>query len=220
MHNLPPSIVHQISATLCASLPQPVADTPESRAARDETAIAAVAALHPADAFEAQLAAQIVDADAHAKDCLRLAVQPGQQPADIRRHRAHAIAMMRQMHIGLRALQRIQAMRTKSEPVAHPAAMEHPAPPNASVPAPAPARTATPDPAAPPPPDRDESKFGDRTEAEQYAALHPERAAHIRAHGDLPPRFDHGPPDPEVVEALVNGTSPIHQVLDRHTAAA
>jgi hypothetical protein len=220
MHNLPPSIVHQTSATLCASLPPPVADTPESRAARDETAIAAAAALHPADAFEAQLAAQIVDADAHAKDCLRLAVQSGQQPADIRRHRTHAIAMMRQMHIGLRALQRIQAMRAKSEPVAHPAAMERAAPADVSVPAPAPARAATPDPAAPPHPGQDETSFGDHTEAEQYAVLHPERAAHIRAHGSLPPSLDCGPPVPEIVEALVNGTSPIRRALDRDAATA
>jgi hypothetical protein len=56
--NLPPAIARQIFHTLTATLPPPVTDTPEDRAARDEAAIAAVAALHPADAFEALLAAQ------------------------------------------------------------------------------------------------------------------------------------------------------------------
>jgi hypothetical protein len=35
--------------------------------------MAAVAALHPADAFEAELAVQIIGAQAHAKECLRAA---------------------------------------------------------------------------------------------------------------------------------------------------
>ncbi len=68
MHTLPnpsASVSHEIFATLCAALPAPASDTPENRVARDETAMAAVAALHPIDAFEAKLAAEIVVADAY-----------------------------------------------------------------------------------------------------------------------------------------------------------
>jgi hypothetical protein len=68
--NLPVSITREIYASLCAILPPPVTDTAEARAARDESAMEAVVALHPSDAFEARLAVDVVAADAHAKDCL------------------------------------------------------------------------------------------------------------------------------------------------------
>jgi hypothetical protein len=56
--NLPPSVVREVYASLCAHLP-PRSDHPEVRADRDELAMAAVAALYPGDALEALLAAQI-----------------------------------------------------------------------------------------------------------------------------------------------------------------
>jgi hypothetical protein len=56
--SLPSAVARDILRTLTASLPTPVTDTPEDHAARDEAAIAAAIALHPADAFEAMLAAQ------------------------------------------------------------------------------------------------------------------------------------------------------------------
>lgn len=227
--NLPPSIAREVFANLCATLPPPVTDTPEARAARDETAMAAVAALHPADAFEALLAAQIVEADAHAKDCLRLAVQPGQDPEAARRCRAQASAMMRHMQSGLRALQRTQSMRETAEAAMHPAAMERAGywlrDASAPLPAASPAQAEAPQPIvlqpadAPPDPDRAEPRFSDLTDAEQYAAVYPDRAARIRAHGGLPMRLDFGPPAPEVVDALVNGTSPILRALDHHKHA-
>ncbi len=46
--NLPASIAREVFAALCASLPAPAADTPEARGGRDDAAMAAVAALHPA----------------------------------------------------------------------------------------------------------------------------------------------------------------------------
>ena len=52
------------------------------------------------------------------------------------------------------------------------------------------------------------------TEAEQYAVIYPKRAALIRANRGLPPRLDFGPPEPELVAAIVSGTSPILQALD------
>ena len=208
--NLPPSIAHEVFATLCGSLPPPVTDTPEHRAARYDKAMASVAALHPADSLEADLAAQIVAANAHAMECLRLAGQPGQDPEAARRCRAQASTMMRHMQSGLRALQRIQAKREKAEAEMHPATMERAGYwfRDVSVPAPAPAlgegRGPTPAQAAPEP---------NLTDAEQYAVIYPDRAAAIRAHRGLPPRLDFGPPAPEIVEALVNGTSPILRAL-------
>jgi hypothetical protein len=44
-------------------------------------------------------------------------------------------------------------------------------------------------------------------EADMYAIMYPDRAARIRASGGLPARLDFGPPEPELVEALVHGSS-------------
>jgi len=48
----------EVYAGLCDLLPPPRIDTPEACAARADTAMAAVAALHPADASEAVFAVQ------------------------------------------------------------------------------------------------------------------------------------------------------------------
>ena len=113
--NLSPAIAREVFATLCTALPGPAIDTPENRAARDEAAMAAVAALHPADAFEAKLAAEIVAADASVMDCLRLAAQYGSDLTATLRCRAQATSTMRQMRSALRDLQKIQATREKAE---------------------------------------------------------------------------------------------------------
>ena len=55
---LPATVSRVVFAELCARLPPPPVDTPEARAERDAVAMDAAAALHPADAFEAKLAAQ------------------------------------------------------------------------------------------------------------------------------------------------------------------
>ena len=164
--NLPASVSREVFATLCASLPPPVTDTPEARAAREETAMAAVAALLPANAYEALLAAEIVAANYNAKDCLRLAVQPGQDPDDARRIRAQANAMMRQEQSGLRALQRTQATREKAEAERNPAAMQRAGYwfKDVSVPLPEPS-PAQPEPSSSADPSA--SEFTDLTEAEQ-----------------------------------------------------
>jgi hypothetical protein len=242
--NLPPSVAREVYANLCDLLPSPRTAAQEDRDARDETAMAAVAALYPADAFEALLAAEIVGADACAKDSLRLAVQPGQSLATIFRCRAQASAMMRHAQGGYRALQRRQWVREKAEAAMHPAAMERAGWwfRDASVPAPdeAPepgrseeaAQPAAPPPAVPPPavappdPALGRPGFSDLTEAEQYAVIYPARAALIRANGGLPATgnagFDatFGPPEPELVEALVSGTSRILLALDQPARAA
>jgi len=170
--------------------------------------MAMLAAYLPADIAEAQLAAQIVAADAHAKDCFRLAVRPGQDPDVTGRCRAQAATMIRLMQSGLRALQRTQALRQKAEAVMQPASMERAGYwfRDASVPAVADAAEAE-------QPEPSEPAFETLSEAEQYAVVHPARAALIRAHGGLPARLDFGPPDPAVVEGLVRGASPVLQAL-------
>ena len=162
-------------------------------------AIAAVAALHPADAFEARLAARIVAMDAHAADGLRLAGLAAADPMEQRRCRAQAASMARQSDAALRALLRIQATREKQLETMQPAAMERAGYwfRDVSVPA------APHPPALEPEPAQDDVA----AEAERYAVIYPERAARIRAAGGLPDRLDFGPPEPEIVAALLRGTT-------------
>ena len=92
MHTLPPdfpiALAREVFARLDA-LPPPRDGTPEARAVRDDLAYAAaVEAYYPVDAGEAELAVQIVAANAHALDSLRLAGLPGNSEEDIRRCRA------------------------------------------------------------------------------------------------------------------------------------
>jgi hypothetical protein len=219
----PASIAREVFATLCASLPRPLTDTPESRAARDEVAMAAVAALHPTDALEAKLAADIVLAEAYYADSLRLAGECRGDLVVTDRCRARAIAMLREMRALLRDYGRRQAERDKALAAMHPAAMEragwwfH----EASVPAPAPSPVPaeTPEPAAPAEARQPAYDFARLTAAEQYALLHPARARLIRAQGGLPARLDFGPPEPDIVHDLVNGTSPILRELDQPPTA-
>jgi hypothetical protein len=217
--NLPQSIAAEVYASLCELLPPPRIDTPETRARRADAAMDAVIALHPGDACEALLAAQIIGADAHCKDCMRLAIEPRTQPEDARRSRAQAGMMMRYMQSGLRMLKRDQAVREKLEAEMHPATMGRAGWwfRDASVPAAEPAEGETPPPDAAPdetPPDQAVA------DAELYAAIYPDRAASIRAYGGLPPTIDYGPPEPELVEALVRGTTAILRSLDAIAPAA
>lgn len=207
--NLPPSIVRELFASLRESLPDPAIASPEARAAREDLAMAEIAALHPADAIEGELAVQVVAAGAWAKDCLRLARGYRSDLAETVRCRAQAMTMMRQMQTALGKLERRQATREKAEAEMHPAAMQRAGWwfREATVPA-GPTPPPEPEPAAPP------QEFGALTEAEQYAVVYPERAARIRAAGGLPAPLDFGPPEPTLIEALVSGNSPILQALD------
>ena len=205
--NLPASVSREIFARLCASLPPPATDTAEARTEREADAMAAVAALRPADAFEGRLAVQIVAADTHAMDCFRLAAKYSNDLTAGFQCRAQAALMMRQMQAALRTLHRMQAMRPKTQATNQPAvpALGDPAPP----------RDAT---AAVPKQQPDSV-----TEAEDYATRYPYRAARIRRHGGLPARLDFTPPEPAIVQALVTGTSPVLRALDhadREVAAA
>src|SRR5271166_6023198 len=157
----PPPSPARSSPPLRASLPPPLTDTPEARAARDEVAMAAVAALHPTDALEAKLAADIVLAEASYADSLRLAGACRNDLAATDRCRARAIAMLRQMRGLLRDYERRQAERDKALAAMHPAAMERAGWwfREASVPLRELAQAAPPDPAVPPNPDRNEDRF-------------------------------------------------------------
>jgi hypothetical protein len=104
--------------------------------------------------------------------------------------------------------------RSKAETEMHPAAMEragywfH----EVSVPAPPVPLVPTEDAAEP--------VLDPVAEAEHYALIYPDRAALIRAHGGLPPRLTFGPPEPDIVAALVNGASPALCAIAPHPAMA
>ena len=118
---LPPSIARHTIFLLLESLPPPLSDIPEERGARDEAAIASLAVLKPADAFEARLAARAVAADARATECLRLASVPKMPPDRVDQCVRQANAMMRASAAALRSLQAMQAAREKAETAAQPA---------------------------------------------------------------------------------------------------
>jgi len=154
---LPPAIARHTLFLLMESLPPPLTDTPEERAARDEGAIASLAVLKPADAFEARLAARVVAADARATECLRLASLPKLHPDRVDQCVRQANAMMRASEAALRSLRAMQAAREKAEAAVQPA----------------------PVPAAPP--------AGDTVaEADRFARHRPKEAGLIRRLGRLP----------------------------------
>jgi hypothetical protein len=197
----------EIFADLRSQLPPLPDEAPEARTRREQRAMDAVADLTPYDAFEARLAIRVVATDAHAADALRAAALAAGEPDTLRQCRAQAASMSRQSDAALRSLLRIQARRDKQEAEMHPAAMEKAGYWFKSVavpPAPAAAET---------PPDQAEplrTEAGSDAEAKLYAIMYPDRAARIRAAGGLPARLDFGPPEPEIVAALLQ-TRPLAQ---------
>jgi hypothetical protein len=109
--------------------------------------------------------------------------------------------MARQSDAAQRSLARIQARREKLQAEMHPAAMEKAGYWFRSVVAPpAPAVTET------PPPDAAEPERTQATidaDADLYAVMYPDRVDRIRAAGGLPARLDFGPPEPDIVAALL-----------------
>ena len=185
--------------------------------------IARVASLLPANADEANLAARYVAASAKVLDCMRLARE---YPADetlALKCTAQSASMMRQARSLHSLLLRVQAARQKRETntaaldkaawtehcaiglmaealgFTRPASTAEPPPPE---PAPLPVKKAEPQPDL-------------LAEADQYAIIHPRRAALIRAAGGLPPKCDFGPPSVDLVNAIVTGTSPTLRALDQ-----
>jgi hypothetical protein len=217
--NIPESLSRAICADLVGKLPSPADDTPEQRALRDERAMTALAHYIPENAAEAELAADIVAAEFHAKDALRGALHFVNDPAAAERCcRQHAL-MMRTMHGGLRALLRMQAERHKAEDANRPAALLRAGflhsgtlPPEPEPPPCQPNAAPEPQPAAMP-------RYEDMTEAEQYAVIYPDRAAAIRRHGGMPPGAGYPPPDDAVFREIVTGNSAVFVALDAEVAA-
>src|SRR4051794_20246133 len=112
---LPRDAYYQLIHRLRTTLP-PVSDSPEDIARRDNAAMAQVACLLPANADEADLAAQYVAANAYAMDCLRLATE--HRTTDLQKTLqcgAQATTAMRQARGYRSLLMRVQAERRKLE---------------------------------------------------------------------------------------------------------
>ena len=206
--DLAPEIARLTLHRLISTLPLPVADTEVDRAEREAEAIAALASLYPATAIEARLTARVVATDAHAMDCLRLAMAVGADDKTARSCRAQAALMMRQSQGALNALRRDQAVREKAEAAANPRAMERAGYWFREV-------------SAPPEIEAIARSLEDREpepniaeEADQYARIYPKRAALIRSLGGLPQPCTFGRPEPALVQAIVTGSSPTLLELD------
>src|SRR5277367_3253130 len=211
--NIPESLSRAICAALIRDLPAPADDSPEQLALRDERAITAFAHYIPENAAEAELAADIVSAEFHAKDALRGAVHCCNDLAAAERCRRQHALMMRTMHSGLRALLLMQAERRKLEHAGHPVALLRAGhlhsgtlPPEPELPAPEPQPPSMP-------------KYEDMTTAEQYAVVYPDRAAAIRRHGGMPPAATFPPPDRDIVGEIATGNGLVFLALDAEPAA-
>jgi hypothetical protein len=198
---LPRDIYYQIVHTLCRALPPPFTASADDLSRRDNTAIGEVACLLaigevacllPANAEEAEIAAQFVAANAQARVCLRLAQEHAADVVLVLR----CTAPVRQDDARRSArslLLRVQAVRHKREAdnVATDKAawIEYCAiglMAEALGRAPA-APTAEPEPTpVPTPPPETDNPFALPTEAEQYAVTYPRHAALIRSLGGLP----------------------------------
>src|ERR1700712_4966435 len=102
----------EISRLLHGALPWPGVSKPGhsgGQTLRDRAAIAAVASLLPANAAEAELAAQFVLATAWARDCLRSAVERQSSSNAVRQCPAQAASLMRGAKSSLRLLLKWQA---------------------------------------------------------------------------------------------------------------
>ena len=191
----------------------PVSDTPEDLVRRDNAVIAQIASLLPANADEANIVAHYVAAGAHALDCLRRSREyAATDPKRAMQCTAQAASMFRQARSARSQLMRVQAERRALE--ANSAALEQATGAergaiglmaNALACAP-PAALAEPS---------ANSAAGIAVQADQYAVQHRKRAALIRSLGRLPDRVRCGALSPDLVRAIVTGTSPLLRSLDK-----
>lgn len=110
---LPADAYRQLIRTLSLTLLAPPGESREDRRRRDNAAIASITALAPANAAEADLAAQFIVASEQWKYCLRLAQAPGTTLERTVNWRAQAIKMMRQANGAIELLLRLQEARRK-----------------------------------------------------------------------------------------------------------
>src|SRR5438105_8769845 len=114
---LPADAYYHLVRTLCLTLPPPPGEKPgpDDLARRNHAAIAAVAALVPANAAEAILAAEFVAASEQGRDCLRLAQLPETTPEMAAKCRAQSLSMMREAKSAVRLLVKLQEVRRKRD---------------------------------------------------------------------------------------------------------
>ena len=112
---LPAGAYHYLMHTLRETLPDLLTNSPEDIALRDQSAMARVAALCPANIAEAEVAALHVVHAEHAKACLRDSKNPTIALLGALKCRAQAASMARQANGSLRMLLRMQAARQKTE---------------------------------------------------------------------------------------------------------
>ena len=112
---LPPRLYYQFIHSLTRALPAPLSDSPEDLARRNEAAVAWVAALHPANIAEAELAVLHVTAAEQSKRCIQIAEGPETSLEWAVKCRAQSNSMMRQSQGALRLLLRVQSARQKLE---------------------------------------------------------------------------------------------------------
>ena len=190
---LPADAYYHLVRTLRLTLPPPPTDSPDDLARRDHAAIAAIAALAPTNAAEAELAAQFVAASEQWKDCLRLTRERAREPNVAGKCRAQALSMMRQANSALRLLLRMQELREKREADSaasdRAAWTEHRAiglMAEALAPAAAPPPAAAPHPAPAPAQQPEVAPLA----AAEHAIPYPERAPLIRRMGQPPKATD------------------------------
>lgn len=217
---LPAAVYRTIVARLYADVPPPTLTDPELIAECVHAAIAEIAAMCPVNAEEAGLAARAVTADALARDCIRHARALADDPLPAMRCHAQANHYMRTANAARGLLLRVQAARRKREAI--PAACDQDAwtiraaegqllaadRPRAAAPPPQPA-SAT----------HNDDRFARYDEVEQYAVIHPRRAAEIRACGGVPPTAGYHVA-PDTVQALIASTSPVLRQIDKEFAPA
>jgi len=112
---------HHLIHTLCLALPLPLTDSPDDLARRSHAAVTRIAALVPANAAEADLAAMFVAASEQWKNRLRLAELPETTPELAAKCRAQGLGTMRQAERALRLLVKLQDARAKRGRTATPA---------------------------------------------------------------------------------------------------
>ncbi len=224
---LPADVYYQLVHSLCPTLPPPLTHSPEDLARRNHAAIARIAALSPANAAEADVAALYVAASEQWKNLLRLAQEADTTSYWAQKCRAQANSMMRQAQSAVRLLLRMQAARQKTEANSEardraawtehcaiglmaqallrrpaPAPIAEPAPPPAPEPQPEPEPAQQPQPAP-------------LVAAQNNKAISPRRADLLR----LMERLS-GPPDDDLLQSLITALLPPPTTPDRHFAEA
>ena len=206
---------HHLVYILSTSLPPPQDASPLALHRRNQSAIAQVTGLCPVNAAETMLAAQYVAGTAHAMECLRLGSLPDTDKVMVLKCYAQAASLMRQSQAALRTLLRAQAVREKrdADPIKAGTAgwTEH-------IAASAMTEALTSLEPEPAPPEPEAEPEPDAPDVALYEAIYPDRAALIRRLGGVPADVTFGPPDEDMVRALVATRTPTRNAVDQPAA--